>query len=146
MVRVAPAGTVPRLHGNVVTQAPAFETNESPAGVGSLTWSDGLSAVVHLAEPAGQLYVDEGNGWTKIADGGPASGGGLSEDPVRGVLVAPRGATVFEYDLQVGAWARVEDAARVDVDRLGPGRTTGVEIVTMVADHDRLLRCAPPLL
>jgi hypothetical protein len=37
IVRVAPAGTVPRLHGNATAHAPAFETNVRFAGVGSAT-------------------------------------------------------------------------------------------------------------
>ena len=35
IVRVAPGGNVPRLHGKAVVQSPAFETNVRPGGVGS---------------------------------------------------------------------------------------------------------------
>ena len=37
IVRVAPGGSVPRLHGKAVVQSPAFATNVRPAGVASLT-------------------------------------------------------------------------------------------------------------
>jgi hypothetical protein len=40
IVRVPPAGTVPRLHGKAATHAPAFETNVRPAGVGSAAETD----------------------------------------------------------------------------------------------------------
>ncbi len=33
MTPVAPAATVPRLHGYAVVQSPEFETNVSPLGV-----------------------------------------------------------------------------------------------------------------
>ena len=36
IVRVAPAGTAPSAQGNAVVQSPAFDTNVSPAGVGSV--------------------------------------------------------------------------------------------------------------
>ena len=49
IVRVAPAGTAPSAQGNAVVQSPAFDTNVSPAGVGSATVtpaaSDGPSFV-----------------------------------------------------------------------------------------------------
>ena len=35
VVREAPAGTVPSAHGNGVAQSPLFDTNVSPAGIGS---------------------------------------------------------------------------------------------------------------
>jgi hypothetical protein len=37
IVRLIPAGTVLRLHGNAVVQSTLFETNVNPAGVGSVT-------------------------------------------------------------------------------------------------------------
>ena len=37
MRAVCPTVSVPRLHGNAVVQAPLFETNVRPAGVGSVT-------------------------------------------------------------------------------------------------------------
>ena len=37
ITRLAPAGTVPRLHGKAVVQAPALDTNVRPAGVTSAT-------------------------------------------------------------------------------------------------------------
>jgi hypothetical protein len=43
IVRVTPAGIVPRLQGNAVVQSPAFDMNVSPAGVGSLTVTDAAS-------------------------------------------------------------------------------------------------------
>src|SRR5262249_62067878 len=37
MVAVAPGASTPRVHGNAVVQAPLFEVNVSPVGVGSFT-------------------------------------------------------------------------------------------------------------
>ena len=37
IVRGAPGGSVPRAHGKAVAQAPAFETNVRPGGVGSVS-------------------------------------------------------------------------------------------------------------
>ena len=40
-----PAATVPREHGNAVTQSPALDTNERPLGVGSATLTAAASDV-----------------------------------------------------------------------------------------------------
>ena len=37
MVLTAPAASVPSAHGEAVVQAPAFDTNVRPGGVGSVT-------------------------------------------------------------------------------------------------------------
>jgi hypothetical protein len=37
IVRVAPAGIVPKLHGNALLQSRVFEAKAKPAGVGSVT-------------------------------------------------------------------------------------------------------------
>ena len=43
IVRVAPAGTTPSVHGKAVVQAPVFDTQVSPAGVGSRTTTPAAS-------------------------------------------------------------------------------------------------------
>jgi hypothetical protein len=40
MVPVWPEAIVPKLQGNAVVQAPAFDTNVNPEGVGSLTCTE----------------------------------------------------------------------------------------------------------
>ena len=43
IVRVAPAGTTPSVHGKAVVQSPVFDTNTRPVGVASLTTTPAAS-------------------------------------------------------------------------------------------------------
>jgi hypothetical protein len=76
MVRVAPAGIVPREHGNAVTQFPAVERNVKPAGVASATFAPAASL--------GPLFVTtivNASVWPGVTDAGPVFVSRKSAEP-----------------------------------------------------------------
>src|SRR5262249_61536933 len=107
MVAVAPGASTPRVHGNAVVQAPLFEVNVNPVGVGSSTTTptavDGptlLTTVVNVmsvpavAEP--ELVVlpscTSAEGVMAVVSVAVSSPGGGSVVPAGGGVAAAVGA------------------------------------------------------
>src|SRR5262245_51598182 len=65
-VRLCPAGSVPKLHGNAVAHSPVFTWNDSPGGGGSVTWTSSASD-----GPAFAIVIWYCTDWPADAVGGP---------------------------------------------------------------------------
>jgi hypothetical protein len=67
IVRVAPAGTMPRVHGKALVQAPLLESKLSPTGVGSVT-----DTLVASLGPLFVTVIVKTAVWPGVTDAGPA--------------------------------------------------------------------------
>ncbi len=125
MVRVAPAGTVPRAQGNAVTQFPAVERNVIPAGVASATFTLAASLGPLLVTVMVNATVCPG-----VTDVGPVWVTCRSaEPPATGVVTVP--VLLPGAGSPVAALAVV--ALTIGFAPAYPGGTANVAVMTRVA-------------